>query len=137
MSHTRSNGQGFAGRTAGQFNKTDTRIITREFTVSASATASQIDTGIKLSNTVQVISAFVKVGTAEATGTTKTLSVGLFGGTAAEFLSATAVSAVGVVGTPILPAKDSSTNNTIGYKFGSANFAELECTVVLTLVIGD
>jgi len=137
MSHTRSNGQGFSGRTAGQFNKTDTRIITREFTVSASATASQIDTGIKLSNTVQVISAFVKVGTAEATGTTKTLSVGLFGGTAAEFLSASVVSAVGVVGTPLLVAKDSSTFNTIGYKFGSADFAELECTVVLTLLIGD
>ena len=137
MSHTRSNGQGFSGRTAGQFNKTDTRIITREFTVSASATASQIDTGIKLSNTVQVISALVKVGTAEATGTTKTLSVGLFGGTAAEFLSASVVSAVGVVGTPLLVAKDSSTFNTIGYKFGSADFAELECTVVLTLLIGD
>lgn len=137
MSHTRSNGQGFAGGKSRQFNKLDTRIITREFTVSASANASQIDTGITLPATTQAISAFIKTTTAEATGTTKTIDVGVFGGTGNEFITGASVASVGVSGLPVTTVQDTSTNDTIGYTFGSGDFAELECVVSLTLVVGE
>ena len=139
MSHTRTskNGQGFSGRISDTYNKLDSRIITREFTVSAQATGSQIDTGIKLASITQCIGAFVEVDTAEATGTTKTLNVGVFGGTAAAFISAANCASTGVVGAPVTTAQNTSTNDTIGYTFASADWADFKGTVHLTFIQAD
>ena len=137
MSHSRFNSIGLSGRKAGTYNVTDSRIKTIEIPVVASATASQIDTGVKINNKVQCISAFVVIDTAEATGTTKTLNVGVFGGTAAGFLSAVSCAATGVAGTPVSAAYDTSTNDTIGYTFGSADWAEFAGTIHLTLLVAD
>ena len=80
---------------------------------------------------VPAISAYLDVETEETTGTTKTVSVGLVGGTGAEFLSGESVAAAGPVGTPIGVAYSAAN---ISYTLGSADFAELDATLVITLV---
>jgi hypothetical protein len=138
MSHTRSNGQGFAGGTGRKFNKLDSYIITREFEITATANASQIDTGIKLPARTQMLNGFIEVETAEATGLTKTLSIGVFGGASTAFILDADCSAVAPVGkVNNLTVQDTSVNNTIGYTFRSGDLAEFTGKVTLTFVVVD
>jgi len=136
MSHTRSNGQGHAGRKGGKHNVLDSYIVTREFEIEATANASQIDTGIKLPARTQMVNGFVEVETAEATGLTKTLNIGVFGGAATAFILDADCAAAGPVGkVNNLTVQDTSVNNTIGYTFGSGDWAEFKGKVTLTFVV--
>ena len=137
MSQTRGSGQGFSGGVGRKYNKTDSKLVTYEFDIEATANGSQINTGIRIDSIAQVVSAFVKVDTAEVTGTTKTLNVGVYGGTAAAFLSAVNCSTTGPKGTPVTLVQDTSTNNTIGYTFASGNWAEFKGVVSLTMIQAD
>jgi len=137
MSQTRGSGLGLAGGKGRKFNKTDPFLKTIEFDIVATANGSQIDTGISLDGISQVFAAFVKINTAEATGTTKTLDIGVFGGTDDAFLAAVDCSATGVKGTPVALVQDTSTNNTIGYTFSAANWAEFKGVVSLTILQAD
>ncbi len=134
MSQTRGSGLGLSGGKGRKFNKLDSKIITYEFNITATANGSQIDTGIRIDSIAQVVSAFVKTDTAEATGTTKTLDVGVFGGDGAAFLNNADCSSIGVEGTPVLAVQDTSINNTIGYTFASSNWAEFVGTVHITMI---
>ena len=132
-SQTRFNRIGLAGRKSAK-NVKDPFVQTIEAPIVAVASAAQQDTGIPLPDGgIQEISAFIKVDSPEVTGTTKTVNVGVFGGSATAFLSAADVSTVGVTGETLISAVNTS-DDTIGYTLGSANFAELEGTLVLTII---
>jgi len=96
--------QGAQGQKDTQTNATntaDTFIKTFEIPLTRVASGALQTTVIEAGNKwLQVISACVVVDVAEATGTTKTLTVGI-GGAAANVLAATSVAAVGAVGTPV------------------------------------
>lgn len=138
MSHTRSNGQGHSGGKGRKFNKLDSYIRTIDFEIEATANASQIDTGIKLPSRTQMINGYLEVETAEATGTTKTISIGVFGGSGSAFILDADCSAVAPVGkVNNLEVQDTSTNNTIGYTFGSGDWVEFKGKVTLTFIVVD
>ena len=119
-------------------NRKDTYIKTFEIPLTVVAANTAQNTGIFAgSRVVQVISAYIDVKTAEATGTTKTVSIGI-GGTANNVLNAASVAATGAVGTPLLPAITTTTaNNQFTYTLGSANFAELDAVAVVTCLCQD
>lgn len=144
MSQSRLNSLGLEGgkdrkdSKSNSINTKDTYIKTFEFPVTVVAAATAQDTNIFAgSRVVQVLSAYLDVTTAEATGTTKTVSVGI-GGVANNILNAASVAATGAVGTPLLPAITTTTaNNEFTYTLGSADFAELVATAVITCVCQD
>ena len=73
---------------------------------------------------------------AEATGLTKTLNIGVFGGAATAFILDADCAAAGPVGkVNNLTVQDTSVNNTIGYTFGSGDWAEFKGKVTLTFVV--
>ena len=133
---TRYTKLGLSGRTGTANNTQDSYMQTFEFPVVATATASAIDTGIKAPKTVQAYGAYLKINTAESTGITKTVSVGVVGASAA-FLSAEDVSATGKVGTPVTAVYDNSALANFSYILGSADFAELDATCVLWVTGSD
>lgn len=139
MSQTRSNGQGFSGGKGRRLNKTDSKIETFEFDIVASQTASEIDTGIKLTgNFVQVISAVVIAKTEESTGTIKAISIGLLDSADNAFITSAYVDMKGPSFTiPNFQPRPLSAGESISYTFGSADWVEFEGTVSLTLLTGN
>jgi hypothetical protein len=133
---TRFTKLGTSGRTGTSTNTQDSYTQTFEFPITIAASAAAQDTGIQAPLNMQAMSAYLRIRTAEATGTTKTVSVGIVGASA-SFLSAQDVSAVGAVGTPVTAAVYNGSNVNFAYTLGSADFAELDATVVLTLKCSD
>ena len=133
---SRINSLGLQGRTGVSTNTKDSFIKTYEFPITIVASTSAQSLGVVAPKSVQAISAYIIVDAAEVTGATKTVSVGVVGA-AASFLSAIDVSSTGAVGTPVTAALDNTAGATFAYTLGSADFAELDATVVLTVQGSD
>ncbi len=133
--------QGAQGQKDTQTNATntaDTFIKTFEIPLTRVASGALQTTVIEAGNKwLQVISACVVVDVAEATGTTKTLTVGI-GGAAANVLGATSVSATGAVGTPVEVAINvNSTNNKFTYTLGSADWTTFQGRAIVTAICAN
>lgn len=133
--------EGGFGQRDSQSNATNSRdayIKTFEIPLTRVASAALQTTNIEAgSKSIQIISAYVDVTTAEATAATKTLTVGI-GGAAANVLGATSVAATGAVGTPVTAAiKLTTSNNKFTYTFAGADFAEFVGTAVVTAICQD
>lgn len=130
----RFNRVGFSGSKDTSRNQKDTFTETFEFDLAVVASTDPQDSGVKVpAGIVQAVSAYIDVEAAEATGTTKTVSVGV-GGSANNILNGASVAAVGGVGTPVAAAINTTTaNNELTFSLGSADFAELAGRVVVTL----
>lgn len=132
---TRYSALGLAGSKDSVNNSQDTFIKTFEFDVNAVASAAEQDTGIAApAGTIQVISAYLEVDTAEATAAAKTVSVGIVG-QAAAFLGASDVSATGPVGTPVTAAIAGGAN--FSFTLAGADFVELVSRCVVTVLATD
>lgn len=127
---------GISGRTGTDNNTQDSFLQTFEFPVQAVLSAAAQDTGILAPKTIQAMGAYLNVTTAEATGTTKTVSVGVVGASAA-FLSTADVSATGPVGTPVTAVYDNTALANFAFILGSADFVELDATMVLWVIGSD
>lgn len=116
-------------------NTVDTFIKTFEIPLTRVASAALQTTNIEAgTKSIQVLSAYIDVVTAEATAATKTLTVGI-GGAAANILGATSVAATGAVGTTLLPAiKLTSANNKFTYTLAGADFAEFVGKAIVTAI---
>lgn len=91
------------------------------------------DTGIIVPKGAAV-SVLLNITTAEATGVTKTIDVGLSGGTGAEFGNDLSVAATGVVlglSAPLV------SGNTVTYTLGSADYVELDAELVIEIIGSD
>ena len=99
------------------------------------ASGAEQDTGVSApAGIIQVISAYIVVDTAEVTGTTKTVDVGIVG-QPAVFLNDEFVSATGPVGAPITTVISGGAN--FSFTLASANFAELVSRCVITVMATD
>lgn len=116
-------------------NTVDSFIKTFEIPLTRVASAALQTTNIEAgTKSIQVLSAYIDVTTAEATAATKTLTVGI-GGAAANILGATSVAATGAVGTTLLPAiKLTSANNKFTYTLAGADFAEFVGKAIVTAI---
>lgn len=135
------NVQGPYGQKDTQTNSTNTRdtfIKTFEIPLTRVASGALQTTNIEAgTKSIQVISAYVDVTTAEVAAATKTLTVGI-GGAPANILGATSVAAVGAVGTPLLPAITlNSTNNKFTYTLAGADFAQFVGTAIVTAICSN
>lgn len=128
---SRFNSIGVFGKKGTSNNTSDPAItgLTIELPIVASASAQ--NTGVFLAPG-QTINAFINVKAGEATGTTKTVSVGIAGGSGTEIIDAADVSSVAIAGT------HTQTNiqlaDEITYTLGSADFAELDAELILQVV---
>jgi hypothetical protein len=123
---------GLSGRKGATPNLKDSYIKTVEFPVVAVASGAAQSTTVKTpTESIQVISAYLNVTTAEATAVTKTVDVGVTG-VGAAVLNDADVSATGPVGTPITAAVPVTTGNVFTYTLAGADFAELVATCVVT-----
>lgn len=132
---TRFKRVGFSGSKDTTSNQKDTFAQTFEFDLAVVASTTAQNSGVKVpAGIVQAVSAYIDVETAEATGTTKTVSVGV-GGAGNNILNGASVAATGGVGTPVAAAiNTTSANNELTFSLGSADFAELAGRVVVTLL---
>ena len=133
---TRYSKLGLSGRQGTSKNTQDSIMTTYEFPVKAVASASAQPVGIVAPKTVQAIGGYLKVNTAEVTGTTKTVSVGVVGA-AAQFFATMDVSSTGPVGTPVTAVYNNSAGAEFAYILGSADFAELDATMVIWVIGSD
>lgn len=135
MSQTRFKKVGLSGRKDTEKNTQDTFIKTFEFDINFIASGAEQDTGIPApAGIIQCISAYVDVTTAEATGVTKTVDVGIVG-QPAVFLNDADVSAIAPVGTPVTAAISGGAN--FSFTLGSADYAELASRCVITVLATD
>ena len=129
---TRYKAVGFAGRESGTKNQKDSFVKTYEFDINAVLSGAEQDTGVAApSGFIQSISAVIVVETAEVTGGTKTVDVGIVG-QPAVFLNNSSVASTGPVGTPITAAIAGGAN--FSFTLGSADFVQLEARCVITVV---
>lgn len=114
-------------------NRGDYYRQTIAFVIPIVALTTEQSTGILVPAGVAV-NVFLNITTAEATGTTKTIDIGLLSGTGDEFVDGGSVAATGIVlGTAsVLTAGDEIT-----YTLPSANFAELDAEIVIELIGTD
>lgn len=113
-------------------NESDVAMVVKTFKPEIVASTAAQDTGIEVLPGAGVV-AYIKVNTPETTGTTKTLSVGLLGGAGTEFATTDSVAAAGrIATTPSDGLVDTAANLT--YTLGSADFAELDCEVIILLI---
>ena len=131
MSHTRYTAIGLFGRKGEDQNEFDAFEAGATYQIPLVASAAAQNTGIFLSPG-QILNAFVYVKTPEVTGAVKTISLGIAGGTGTELLSAGDVSSVQVVGGDV--PLDVQLSDEITYTLGSADFAELEASLVLKVI---
>lgn len=118
--------------TADTFIKTFEIPLTRVASTAAQTTS--IEAGTKW---LQIISATIVVDVAEATGTTKTISIGIGAG-AANVMAATSVAAAGVAGSPVAAAIPvTPSTNKFTYTLGSNNFAEFQGRAIVTAICAN
>lgn len=134
---TRFNKIGLSGRLG---EKSDTGLILNRgdytfkivsFVPKIVASTAAQDTGISI-NPGAKFNSFVRILTAESTGTTKTIDVGLVGGSSTALIDGANVAGVGVVAQNNAAPVGQTRN--VSYSLGSANFAELDCEVVILFV---
>ena len=127
---------GLTGRSSASTNTLDSSLQTFEAPVTIVASTAEQDTGITLPAQGIVIGASVRVETAEATGLTKTIDVGITSN-ADAIIDGASVSAVGTVGKTAGAgelASVSCAGSNITYALGSADFAELDATILVTVL---
>lgn len=119
-------------------NLADSYIVTVEFPITRVASTSAQNTGVfpsPKSKFVQVLSAFVVTTTAEVTGTTKTVSIGI-GASGTNVVSAAPVDQVRATGSPLTSVINvNNTNNFFTYTLGANNFAEFTGYAVVTCLV--
>lgn len=125
MSHTRLDAVGLSGNES----KYDTVKAIIEIDLNIEASASPINTNVFLTYG-QILSAWVYTKTPETTGAVKTVSVGIAGGTGTELINAASVSGAGINGSVSIPLTTNLADE-ITYTLGSADFAEIDATLVL------
>lgn len=117
-------------------NTQDSYLQTFEFPVAAIASAAEQDTGVAApTKSIQVVSAYLYVNTAEASAAAKTLTVGTTTGSGADALGATSVAATGPIGTPVTAAFVGGGN--WSFTLAGADFAELDAVCVVTVLATD
>jgi len=132
---TRYSAIGLAGKKESDNNSKDSFVKTFEFDINAIASGSEQDTGVAApAGSIQLLSAYIEVATAEVTGTTKTVDVGIVG-QPAVFLNDASVAATGPSGTPVQAAISGGAN--FSFTLASANFAELVSKCVVTVIATD
>lgn len=135
-SPTRVIKQGLQGRKGTDKNTQDSYLQTIEFPVAAIASAAEQDTGIEApTKSIQIVSAYLYVGTEETTAAAKTLTVGTTTGSGADALGATSVAVTGPVGTPVTAAFAGGGN--WSFTLAGADFVELDATCVITVLATD
>lgn len=134
---TRFTKLGVSGKTATANNRQDSYVQTIEVPLLAILSGSAQDTGVKAPKTISSFGGYIEVTTAEATGTTKTVDVGLVGGTGDLFVTAVDVSATGPVGTVNTAVVDNTSLANFSYTLASADFEELDAVLVLWFVGSD
>ena len=123
---------GLSGKSGAEINISDPYIKTVEFPVDAIASGSAQDTGVPTpSKSMQVISSYIEINTAEATGTVKTVDIGI-NGQGNVIQAGTSVAAAGAAGAPVQGAISVSSSTNFTFTLGSADFAELDATCVVT-----
>jgi hypothetical protein len=123
---------GLSGKQGTSVNVNDPYIKTVEFPVVAIASGAAQDSGVLTPTlSMQVISAYLQVTTAEASAVTKTVDVGVTS-QGAVVLNDADVSAIAADGTPVTAALDVSAGDTFTFTLAGADFAELEATCVVT-----
>lgn len=127
---------GLQGRTGTDQNSQDSYIRTYEFPVVAVASSAEQDSGVAApTKSVQVMSAYLYVNTAETTAAVKTLTVGTTSGGGADALSTTSVAATGPIGDPVTSAFVGGGN--WSYTLVDTDFIELDAVCVVTVLATD
>lgn len=123
---------GLQGRKGTEKNTLDSYIQTVEFPVVAVASAGVQSTNVPTpTKSMQVISSYLQVETAEATAVTKTVDIGVTGVTEA-IQADTSVAATGARGTYATVAVNTNASSVFTYTLAGADFAELEAVCVVT-----
>ncbi len=123
---------GLSGRKGQSPNLNDSYIKTVEFPVVAVGTTTAQDSGILTpTKSMQVISSYLQITTAEATAVVKTIDIGVTS-QAAVIQNDSDVSAVGADGVPELAAFDVSAGDTFTYSLVDTDFVELVATCIVT-----
>ena len=126
---------GLAGRKSAT---TSSDPIAQQFTIPVTIVAStaEQDTGIEMPTGAAEVSVGVNVLTAEVTGTTKTVDVGITSN-ADALIDASDVSATGYLtrtgGAGELPFPVNVSGTNITYALGSTDFVELKAEIVVTV----
>lgn len=123
---------GLSGAPGRGLNLNDSYIKTVEFPVVAVASGAEQLTTVKTpTQSMQVISSYLKITTAEVTAAAKTVDIGVTS-QAAVIQNDSDVSAVGADGVPELAAINVSDGDVFAYTLVGADFAELVATCVVT-----
>lgn len=131
---SRFNSIGTAGRKETSTNVVDSCIKTVEFPITVVASATEQDTGIATPTaSMQVLGSYLVIDTAETTGLTKTVDIGITSA-GAVIQNATSVASAGAAGSPVTAAISTSGSTNFTYTLGSADFVELEATCVVTYI---
>ena len=117
-------------------NRAGWKLQSITFTPKLVATTAAQDTGITAPASGFPLVVGVKVNTAEVTGTTKTIDVGLVVGGSDVLVNGAPVNNVGTFN-PNSNTALFSTGSNITYSLGSADFAELDCEVFILWVCTD
>jgi len=129
---------GRPGSKPGDTNRSDWGIQTFTFTPSLVASVSPQSTPITLPANSVVQRCFIRVFTPESTGGTKTVTVSRGGNALAASVDVSASGVSGPVTIPGLPdpsgiyPTSGGASDAVTYALGSADFAELDCEVMIT-----
>ncbi len=122
---------GLHGRKGTLNNQTDTFLQTIEIPINAIADATAQDSGVPLPGPNSVlVSAVIQVDVAEVTAVTKTVEVGIVGGTGSELMTGVDLSAIGWFGTPVAAPINAPAN--ISFTLAGSDFVELKAFAILT-----
>lgn len=139
--NVRYNGVGLAGVRGGTNNTgtSDPAITQVVIPITIVASTAEQDTGYTMPDAAIALNAVVNVMTLEATGTTKTIDVGITSN-ADALIDAGSVAAVGMIGQTggagELASVDLSGTN-ITYALGATDFAELDAEIIITMISAD
>ena len=114
-------------------NRGDYYRQTIAFVLPVVAASTEQSTGI-LVPAGAAVNVFLNITTAEVTGTTKTIDVGLLSGAGNEFVDDGSVAATGIV---LGTASALTAGDEITYTLASANFAELDAEIVIEIIGTD
>ncbi len=134
MTASRFNSIGLSGRKDVASNRSDAFKQIIEIPITLVASATEQSTGVILPTRCVVTSTIVNVFTAEATGTTKTIDVGLLAGGGADLANDVSVASTGFV---VGESGVVGSGDEVTYTLGSADYAELEAVILLEITAAD
>ncbi len=134
MTASRFNSIGLSGRKDVASNRSDAFKQIIEIPITLVASATEQSTGVILPTRCVVTSTIVNVFTAEATGATKTIDVGLLAGGGADLANDVSVATTGFV---VGESGVVGSGDEVTYTLGSADYAELEAVILLEITAAD